>query len=190
MLALGAGDINLCMENPYKTLSSTEIFRGKFISLVHEEIEIPSGKKSSRQIVTHPGAVVILPIANDGKFILLKQYRHALRETIYEFPAGTLEQNENPIDCARRELEEEISFSASNWTELGAHYPAPGFCNEIQHYYLATDLTPASREKDEDEIIEVCTMDISEIKTAILENAIKDAKSVSILYQASLRGLI
>ena len=178
------------MANSYKTLSSEEIFRGKFITLINEQVEIPGGTKTSRQIVSHPGAVVILPVDEDGNFLLLKQYRHALKETIFEFPAGTLEKDEDPLVCAKREIMEETGFSAANWQALGQLYPAPGFCNEIQHSFFATELTPAQADSDEDEIIEVCKMAFPEVKEAIVSNKIRDGKSLAILYQATLKGLI
>ena len=151
----------------YTLLKSETVYRGVVFDVRLDTVVIPNGKTVTRDIVIHSGAVIIVPRDADGKFMMVQQYRHAVGHSMLEFPAGTLEIGEQPLACAQRELIEEVGHSAKNWQSLGTLYPAPGFANEIQHLFFATELTPDTAPGDEDEIIEVVSFSAEEIKAAI-----------------------
>ena len=178
------------MKRKYERLNSKKVFDGWQFSIDQDEIMLPTGKVTSRDVVRHRGAVVILPKNLDGTLVLVDQYRYAIGRDLLEFPAGTLELGEPPIECAKREIKEEIKFAATQWTELGSFYPAPGFCDEIQHFFFAENLYPDAEVGDEDEIIDVVCLSISEVEKAISEGRLQDSKSIAIFYQARSRGLI
>lgn len=166
------------------------IKQGKVFRFIEQEIVRSDGRISKIDKVEHPGAVVVLPVENDGRLVILKQFRPALMQTIYEFPAGTLEPGELPELCARRELAEEIGKAATRWENLGVLYPAPGFCDEVQHCYFASGLSDARAEMDADEVIEPERMTVAEIEAAITSGEIRDGKSLAILLRARLAGLV
>ncbi len=173
----------------HKILSCEEIFKGRKISLFKEKHLLPNGRVSDFELVRHPGAVVVLPQDEHGRFILIRQFRPAIGDYLLEVPAGTLEKGENPLECAKRELEEEIGKRASSWQELGQLVPTPGFCDEVQYLYFATGLTEQAGTMDDDEIIESIPMSSVEVSLAIREWRIRDAKSLSILLRAAAVGL-
>ena len=168
----------------------TVLKQGRVFRFVEQEIVRPDGRTITIDKVEHPGAVVILPVDPDGRIIILKQFRAALNRTIYELPAGTLEPDEDPQFCAERELAEEISRAAARWESLGQLYPAPGFCDEVQHLFFATDLSDASADMDADEEIEPERMTVAEIEAAVASGELMDAKSIALLYRARLAKLI
>lgn len=174
-----------------KVLSQRQLFQSKKnIGLLEEEIELPGGVRSVHHTVTHRGAVVILPVTEEGKLLFLRQYRHSLKETIWELPAGTLDPKEGPDACAAREIQEETGFAAAEWHSLGTLWPAPGFCDEVQYCYLAKKLTPSRRPMDEDEVIEVCPLSVEETLSMIAEGTIRDGKSLAVILKARCLGLV
>lgn len=166
-----------------------EVLRTKIFTLVEESYSRADREGTFTRIkIEHPGAAVILPQKSDGTLLLVSQYRAALQRVILEFPAGTLEPKEDPLECAKREIVEEVGFAASEWRSLGELFPAPGFCDEKQHLFFASALSPAEMKLDEDEMIEVVEMSAAEVETAIASNLIVDAKSVSLFFRAKLAG--
>jgi ADP-ribose pyrophosphatase len=135
--------------------------------------------------IQHPGAAAMVPMINNQEVILIKQYRHAIREFIWEIPAGTLEPDEPPLSCAARELIEEIGYSAGDWHKLTTITPLPGCSDERIHIFLALDLKPAMQHLDEDEMINVHKMNISDALQMILAGEISDGKTMSGLFLAS-----
>lgn len=178
------------MTKPFEILNTEPIYREGYLELVGEQVRLPDGQKVTRAVLHHPGAAVIIPQRDDGNLLMLEQYRHALRDTLLEFPAGTLDPGEEPIDCARREIEEETGHGADEWTELGVIHPSPGFCDEVQTCYLARGLAEKSRDKDIDEIIAVRTMTIDAVTEAIADGLMTDAKSIAIFTRARMRGIL
>lgn len=178
------------MEDKFKILRQKTVFSGTIYDVVSETLELPSNRVVERATVYHPGAAVFIPKANDGKLILIRQYRHATRSTLLEFPAGTLKKDEDPLECAKRELIEETGFSAQTWKSLGILHPAPGFCSEVQHCFLAEKLSPLKGELDEDEIIEVEHLDIHTIERCIKSGEMTDGKSIALFTRAKLEGLV
>jgi len=134
--------------------------------------------------VEHPGATAIIPMLNESRIILLKQYRHALRKYIWEIPAGTIDPQESVINCAKRELIEETGYSAEKWQKLGEMTPVPGYSDERIHIYLATDLLPAGQNLDRDEIINVHEIEFKEAMEMVNAGKIQDAKSIAGLFLA------
>lgn len=146
----------------------------------------PAGNQMTRDTIDHPGAVAILPFLSSKRVLMIRQFRTAVGSWIWEIPAGTLEKGEKPLQCARRELIEEVGFAARKWKKLGTFWTAPGFCNEVMHVYRAWDLTPARGQADADEHIRVREMPIDEVQAAARTGRLRDAKSLAALY---LHGL-
>jgi ADP-ribose pyrophosphatase len=171
-------------------VESRTAYQGRRLHLVEEQIKLPDGHISRMELIRHPGAVVIVPIKADGKLLLTSQYRHAIQNTILEFPAGTLEPNEEPLACAKREIAEEVGFGANQWTDVGSWYPGPGFCDELQICFVASDLYEHKLPGDDDELIEVVELDVDEVGRLIDQGEIVDAKSIAAFLLASRKGLI
>lgn len=163
-----------------KTVSSKEIFSGKVVRLQVDEVELPNGKRSTREIVKHPGAVAIIPITKDNKIVFVEQYRKPLERTLVEIPAGKLEKGEAPEVTARRELEEETSYECETLEWLISFYTAPGFSDEIVHLYVAKGLRKMENAAttDEDEFVRILELDLSEALEYLKEKKIYDAKTV------------
>ncbi|WP_026564000.1 NUDIX hydrolase [Bacillus sp. UNC41MFS5] len=163
-----------------KTIQSEEIFSGKVISLHLQEVELPNGKQSKREIVKHPGAVAILALTDDKKVVMVEQYRKALERTIVEIPAGKLEKGEEPALCARRELEEETGYECKSLEWLTSFYTSPGFADELVHVYVATGLTKKENAAalDEDEFVNLEELTLEEAVQYVKEQKIYDAKTI------------
>jgi ADP-ribose pyrophosphatase len=163
----------------------TEIFTGKIVSLAVEEHELPDGRRASFEIVRHPGGAAALPVLEDGRVVLIRQFRPAGGGMILEIPAGRLEPGESPEACIRRELEEEVGFRPRKLEKLGEMLTAVGFCDEVVHLYLARDLTPVARAPEPDEYIEVMTLPLAEALQLVREGRIPDGKTqLSLLLHA------
>lgn len=176
------------MESNFSIIESTVAFQGKQFDIVRDRLRLPTGVEVQRDCVVHPGAAVFLPITAAGTFLLVRQYRHAVRRSLLECPAGTLKNKEAPLDCAAREIREEVGVAASNWVSLGSILPAPGFCSEIQHLYIARDLHDERAAADEDEFIDVVELNAAKLREAITAGELCDGKSLALLFRASLLG--
>ena len=165
--------------------SSINLYAGRVFNLVKENYTLDNGVTSEMDFVQHPGAAAMVPMLNQTEVILIKQYRHAIREFIWEIPAGTLDPLESPINCAKRELVEEIGYLAHDWHQLGTITPLPGYSNERIHIFLASDLKPAEQHLDEDEMINVKVVKFDEALKMILAGEISDGKTISGLFLAS-----
>jgi ADP-ribose pyrophosphatase len=166
-----------------------EILSARSFKILNISYDLPNGKKIERTVVDHIGAVVILPIREDGRILMVRQYRWSIEESLLELPAGTREVGEDPLPTAQRELAEEVGCQASSWEFLGELFPAPGFCSEKQFCYLARGLSEKTAEGDEDEEIEIVPMTREEIEAAIASNEIKDAKTIAVLGLARAKGV-
>jgi ADP-ribose pyrophosphatase len=163
-------------------IESREIYQGRVFSLKQETLRLPNGVESPLDIIQHHGAVVIVPVDETGNLIMIRQYRHAARKTLLEFPAGGLEPGEDPETCARRELREEIGHAARTIRRLGGFFLAPGYSTEYLHIFLATELFPAPLEGDQDELIEVTRLPLLEILQRAAAGGVEDAKSLACLF--------
>ncbi|MDR3610745.1 MAG: NUDIX hydrolase [Ignavibacteriaceae bacterium] len=168
----------------FKLKNSKEIYKGRIIDLKVDEIEYENGVTGYREVAMHPGGAVVLALHN-GKIILVTQYRYPLNKVIYELPAGKLDNNEDPLDCARRELEEETGYKADNFIRLGEIVSTPGFCDEKLTLYLARDLKPGNKNHEEGEVgMETHEFSLNELEEKIHNNEIIDAKTICALYLA------
>ena len=173
----------------FRVEAEREIFRGRVFTLVDRDLRLPNGRRTTFNVVSHPGAVAIVPVFENGDVTLLRQFRPALGREIIEIPAGTLEPGETPLATARREIAEETGYRARRWSKLGDFYTAPGFCTERMHLYSARDLTPAEAEKDTDEIIRPLRVPFRRALEWVRRRRIRDAKSIAglLLYHEQRR---
>jgi ADP-ribose pyrophosphatase len=166
-----------------KTIQRHEIYKGRIIHVVKDEVELPNNLGvSKRELVFHPGGVVIIPITKEGKMVFVKQFRKPLEKVLLEIPSGKIELDEydDLESAAKRELEEETGYLARKFYKLKETYMTPGFCNEVLHFYFATDLEKQlnPRPKDKDEVLEVYELTFEEAKQAEKSKLIHDAKTV------------
>jgi ADP-ribose pyrophosphatase len=167
-----------------RTVSSRQEFKGRLLALRVDEVELASGRRTTREVVVHPGAVAIL--AWDGqRLAAVSQWRQAAGAELLEIPAGTLEPGESPLVTAGRELAEECGLTAARWEEGPAFYTAPGFSTELLTVFLATELQSVDAEPPEDEALERSWLTLTEALASIDDGRIRDAKSlVGILWLA------
>ncbi|MBQ3554470.1 MAG: NUDIX hydrolase [Clostridia bacterium] len=166
------------MDMTEKTIDSEELFDGRVIRVRRDTVELPNGSTSTREVVEHPGGVAIVPVDADGNVYMVRQYRYPLKRLCLELPAGKLEYGEDHRECGIRELSEETGMEAGNFEYLGVFCPSPGFCQELIHLYLATDLREGERHPDEDEFLEVERYPLSELVQMIQEGKLQDGKTV------------
>ncbi|WP_391559506.1 NUDIX hydrolase [Robertmurraya sp.] len=162
-----------------KTIKSEKIFSGKIISLQVDDVELPNGKHSKRELIKHPGAVAVIAITDEGKIVMVEQYRKALERDVVEIPAGKLEKGEEPSLCAKRELEEETGYVCKSLDWLISFYTSPGFADEIVHLYVARGLEKKedAAPPDEDEFVTLVELTLEEALEYIEERKIYDAKT-------------
>jgi len=172
---------------PETVLSSHRIYAGRTISLRVDEVRTPSGIAAQHEIVEHRGAVALVAFDDEGRVVLIRQYRRAAGKTLIEIPAGTLEPGEDVTACAARELVEETGYSAAHLERLGGIYPSPGFCTEFIHFFIATGLTRGDARPEADEIIEVEAVPWDEALRRVRAGEIQDAKSISALLLVDAR---
>ncbi|PMH37091.1 ADP-ribose pyrophosphatase [Vibrio sp. 10N.286.49.B3] len=167
------------------------IHKWKSISLIEESVRLPNHQDIVHTTIHHPGAAVILPITDSGDIVLINQYRPSLKKWLVELPAGTMEVQESPADCAYRELEEETGYSCNELIPLGQLTPLAGFCDEIQYLFVAKQLNyTAQLACDEDEVIEVITLSVAELEMMIRNDQISDTKTIACLSKAKLCGYL
>jgi ADP-ribose pyrophosphatase len=166
-------------------VSSKRIYDGHIVNLRVDEVKLENGKTAKREIVEHRGATAIVPILEDGRVVLVRQYRYAAATELLEIPAGTLEPDEAPENCARRELEEETGFKCREIKKMMEIFLAPGYSTEKIHIYLATGLSEAKMRLEEDERINVEKVPISTALEMVSSGKIQDAKTISGLYVAA-----
>jgi len=159
-------------------ISSKRIYEGNVLNLRVDEVRIENGSRARREVVEHRGAAAIVPILNGSDVILVRQYRYPIETDLLEIPAGTLKSNEDPKECALRELEEETGYRCGELTKMLECFLAPGYSTEKIHIYLARRLTQTQTNLDEDESISVERFRISEVLDKIRTGEIRDAKSI------------
>ncbi len=159
-------------------IKTENLYEGKIVNLKIETVELPNKKYSKREIVEHPGGVGVVPITEDGKVVLVKQFRIATGKTLIEIPAGKLEPNEEPKETAIRELKEETGYSTENIKFLKEFYVSPGYCTEKINVFLATDLVAGDQNLDENEFLEVLELPLEQAYEKIETGEITDAKTI------------
>jgi len=158
--------------------TSEEIFDGAIIHLFKDTVTLPNGRPATREVIHHVGAVAIVPLTDDGKVIVEKQFRYPLDQVITEIPAGKLDSfTEDRLSAAKRELEEETGYTAEHWTELGDFHPTAAYCDEKITLYLARGLRQGQRHLDEDEFLNVEAVSLPRLVEDILAGRITDGKT-------------
>ena len=163
-----------------ETLSSRRGFDGKVVHVRVDEVRLPTGRITTREVVEHPGAVAIVGVTREGDVLLLRQSHHPIGTTLLGIPAGTLEPGESPEACARRELEEETGYRAGQLTRLASFYTSPGYSNERMTIFRADDCVPTDREIDPDELIRLVPAPLAEIPRLVAPgpDQVQEAKTL------------
>lgn len=167
-----------------KTIGERKGFDGKFIQVSTFDVELATGQKAIREVVKHPGGVVVVAQKDENTILMVKQYRYPIKQVSLELPAGRLEKGEDPDLAIKRELEEETGYIAKTWKSLGYIYTTPGICDEKLYLYYATDLEFKKQNPDEGEIIEFYEYKIDEVLAMIKSGEINDAKTICALTRA------
>ena len=176
------------MAHTEKMLESKEIFNGRVIRVTVDKVLLENGTTSTREIVHHHGGACILPVDADGSVTMVRQFRYAFGEEIWELPAGKLEPGEDPFESAKRELSEECGLSADNYIDLGVVYPTVGYDSEKIYLWAATGLHKGGQHLDAGEFLDVVRMPFAEALQKVLHGEIKDSKTqIGLMKYALLR---
>lgn len=170
-----------------EVVSTTRTHEGRLLKIDEDQVRLPGGAVARLESIRHPGAAAVLPFLEDGRVLLVRQYRHAMGGWILEVPAGKLDDGEAPAVCAAREVEEEVGHRVGALLELGSIFTTPGFTDEVIWLYEAHDLQETGLAHEPDEVIEVVTMEFAEAVAAVRDGAIRDGKSVAVILHAALR---
>lgn len=166
----------------FRVLSSRRAWRGRFIEARVDRVRYPSGRVHTRDIILHPGAVVLAARLARDRWVLVRQYRHAARDLLWEFPAGKIDRGESAARCARRELAEEIGYLPKRLKRLVTFYPSPGVLTERMHLYLAQDLVKKTPLLDDDEINAVRVLPLAKLERLASGGRIRDGKTLLAIY--------
>ncbi len=174
-----------------RRISGERVYKGTILDLDIDRVRLPNGSEAVREVVRHRGAVVVLPLHEDGRVQLVRQYRYATACEVLELPAGKLDPGEDPLSCAVRELAEETGWRAVEIHQLGSFFTTPGFTDEVLQAFVATRLEPAPEvAQDPDEAIEIVTMTVAEAFEACRDGVVKDSKTLATFLLARLHGFI
>jgi len=165
-------------------ISSNTIAADGLFSVKRDLVRLPNGNTSHRDYVTHPGAVLIVPILSNGNVVLERQFRYPLHQVFIELPAGKIDANEEVLTTGQRELLEETGYTAKDWVKLGIQHPCIGYSNEVIHTYLATGLIAGAHQRDKDEILETFEVSLADCLTMIQNGEITDSKTIVALFLA------
>ena len=165
------------MELFEKKISSKQIFDGKIVKLFVDEVELPDGKRATREIVRHPGAVCVVPLTSEGEVVMVRQFRYPFSEVLLEVPAGKLEPGEDPLEAVKRELEEESGAVAGKIEHIGEIYTTVAIFDEKIQLYLATDLTFKDAHPDSDVFLVSEKIPLSKLVGMVMNGEIKDSKT-------------
>ncbi len=161
-----------------ETLTSREVWRGSFLRVFEDRVRCPDGHIATREYLRHPGAVMTIPLLEDGQVVLERQYRYPLRASLIEFPAGKIDPGETLLACAQRELREETGYEAAEWTYLGGFHNAIGYCDEKIEVYLARGLSQVGGATDAGEVLEVFTAPWRDLLGWIRTGQVTDVKTI------------
>jgi len=172
------------MDYTEKTLERRDIYRGRIVYLHVDRVELTDGEKTTREVVEHPGGVTVIPVGEHGEVWCVRQYRYPFEEHLLETPAGKLEEGEDPLECARRELSEETGFTAEEYVYLGCLYPSPGYCREKLYLYMARGLKAGERHLDRGEFLDVEQYTLDELADMVMRDELRDAKTAAVVLKA------
>ncbi|MCQ2416569.1 MAG: NUDIX hydrolase [Oscillospiraceae bacterium] len=159
-------------------LSSETVFEGRILHVMEDRVLLENGETAQREVIRHPGGACVVPLTADGDVILVKQFRYPHRMVTLEVPAGKLNEGENPLTCAERELMEEVGASAEKLEYLGSLFPTPAYDTEVIHMYLARSISLSQAQNlDEGEFLDVVRMPLKEAVAAVMRNEVQDAKT-------------
>jgi ADP-ribose pyrophosphatase len=159
--------------------SREELLKGKFLHVLRDVVKLPNGQLTTREFVTHPGAVMIVPLLNDGRLVMERQYRYPLQRVFLEFPAGKLDAGESVFDCARRELLEETGYSATEWARAGLLHPTISYSTEFIDIWFARGLLAGPIQLDEGEFLDVVLVSPAELLQGCFDGTVTDAKTLT-----------
>ena len=171
--------------------ASEEIFDGVILHVFKDTVALPNGNPATREVIRHVGAVGVIPVTEDGKVIIERQFRYPLNRVITEIPAGKLDSfTEDRLSAAKRELEEETGYTAEEWIPMGDYYPTPAYCDERITLYLARGLNRGQRHLDEDEFLNFEAVPLADLVEDVMSGRITDGKTqVAVLKAARMLGL-
>lgn len=170
-----------------KTIKSERLFKGAIFDMDQLTVELPNGKKVTRDVIRNPGASVIVPLTEDGQVIMVRQFRKPIESVLLEVPAGKMDPGEDPLQCAARELKEETGYTAKKLMKILTLHPAPGFADEVLHVFVACGLSKGESCPDEDEFIHAEVYEMDAVIKMIEDGAITDAKTIcGVLFTARL----
>jgi ADP-ribose pyrophosphatase len=173
-------------------IGGTRVYHGRIISVDLDEVRFPDGSTGTLEMIRHPGASAVVPVlgdpGDDPEVLLIRQYRYAADQFLYEIPAGRLDPGESPADCARRELQEETGYSAERVEHVFTMYTTPGFTDEKIHLFVATGLVAGQAHREADEFMELVPTRLSRALSMVEQGEIQDAKTaLALLYAAGFR---
>lgn len=162
-----------------RTLSSEQLCKGHFLHAVRDHVELPDGGRATREYILHPGAVMVVPLLDDGRVVLERQYRHPIGRVMVEFPAGKLDPGEDRLACARRELLEETGYTAREWAHAGELHPIISYSTEFIDVWFARGLTAGERQLDAGEFLDVFAATPQQLQDWCRSGEVTDAKTLA-----------